>query len=74
MGPSLYYVSKGTGWVGSENWQLLLIFSTIFISSTTIYADVGGSKKSPKICWRNIGIVSIVAVAIGIITEQENSQ
>ena len=21
MGPSLYYVSKGTGWVGLEKWQ-----------------------------------------------------
>ena len=28
-GPSLYYVSKGTGWVGSEKWQFLLTFSTI---------------------------------------------
>ena len=28
-GPSLYYVSKGTGWVGSEKWEFLLMFSTI---------------------------------------------
>ena len=34
MGPSLYYVSKGTGLVGSEKWQFLLIFSTI-------YAEIG---------------------------------
>ena len=33
-GPSLYYVSKMTGLVGSEKWQFLLKFSTI-------YADVG---------------------------------
>ena len=53
-GPSLYYVSKETGWVGSEKWQFLLTFSTI-------YADagwVGGwIRKSPKTCWRNIGMV-----------------
>ena len=43
-GPSLYYVSKGTGWVGSEKWQFLLMFSTI-------YADVGwvGQKKSRNV-------------------------
>ena len=43
-GPSLYYVSKGTGWVGSEKWQFLMMFSTI-------YADVGwvgGSEKVQK--------------------------
>ena len=34
MGASLSYVSKGTGWVGSEKWQFLLTISTI-------YADVG---------------------------------
>ena len=40
-GPFLYYVSKGTGWVGSEKWQFLLTYNTI-------YADVGwvGKKKS----------------------------
>ena len=27
-GPSLYYVSKVTGWVGSDKWQFLLTFST----------------------------------------------
>ena len=32
-GPLLYYVSKGTGWVGSEKRQFLLMFSTF-------YADV----------------------------------
>jgi hypothetical protein len=44
VGSSLYYVSKGTGWVGSENWQSLLTF-------ITIYADagwVGGSEKVQK--------------------------
>ena len=30
MGPSLYYVSKGTGWVKSENKQFLLLFSVIY--------------------------------------------
>ena len=49
-GSSLYYVSKGTGWVESEKWQFLLMFSTI-------YAEVGWMvrwlSKSPKICWRN---------------------
>ena len=43
-GPSLYYVSKETGWVGSEKGQLLLTFSTI-------YAEVewvGGSEKDQK--------------------------
>ena len=54
-GPSLYYVSPGTGWVGSEKWQFLLTFSTI-------YADVvrwvdGWVRKSLKMCWRNIGMV-----------------
>ena len=42
--PSLYYVSKVTWWVGSEKWQFLLTFSTI-------YADVGlvgGSDKVQK--------------------------
>ena len=34
MGPSLYYVSNGTGWVGFEKWQFLLTFSTF-------NADVG---------------------------------
>ena len=28
-GPSLYYVSKVTGWVGSENWSFLLTFCII---------------------------------------------
>ena len=43
IGPSLYYISKGTGWVGLEKWQFLLTFSTI-------YADVGmgGSEKVQK--------------------------
>ena len=43
-GPLLYYVSKGTGWVGLEYWQFLLTFCTI-------YADVcrvSGSEKVPK--------------------------
>ena len=30
MGPSLYYVSKGTEWVGSEKWLCLLMLSTIY--------------------------------------------
>jgi hypothetical protein len=43
-GPSLYYVSKETGWVGSENWQFLPMFSTIS-------ADEGwvGQKKSKNV-------------------------
>ena len=41
-GPSLYYVSKGTGWVGSEKWHFLLTFSTI-------YADVGWVGESEKV-------------------------
>ena len=44
VGPSLYYVNKETWWVGSEKWQFLLTFSTI-------YADVGwvgGSEKVQK--------------------------
>ena len=49
-GPSLCYVSKWTGWVGSERWQFLLTFSSI-------YADVGWVRKGPKMCWRNIGMV-----------------
>ena len=48
---SLYYVSKGTGWVESEKWQFLLTVSTI-------YADVGWVRKISKMCWRNIGMVS----------------
>ena len=44
VGPSLYYISKGTGQECSEKWQFMLTFSTI-------YADVGqgewvGQKKS----------------------------
>ena len=30
QGPFLYYVSKRTEWVGSEKWQFLLTFSTIY--------------------------------------------
>ena len=44
----LYYVSKGTGWVGSEKWQFLLTFSTV-------YADIGwlgGSEKVQK--WADV--------------------
>ena len=43
-GPSLYYVSKETGWVGSEKGQLLLTFSTI-------HASVGwvGQKKTKNV-------------------------
>lgn len=43
-GPSLHYVSKGTGWMGSEKWQFLLTFFTI-------YADVEwlGKKKSKNV-------------------------
>jgi hypothetical protein len=32
-----------TGWVGLEKWQFLLTFSSI-------YADVGWVRKSPKMC------------------------
>jgi hypothetical protein len=49
MGPSLHYVSKGTGWVGSEKWQLLLTFSTIY--ADVEYSRVGGwVRKGTKIC------------------------
>ena len=44
------------GWVGSEKWQFLLIYSTI-------YADIGewvGLKK-PETCWRNTWMVPIDA-------------
>ena len=34
-GPSLYYVSKGTGWVGSEKCQFLLTFSFIYADLCT---------------------------------------
>ena len=44
MGPSLYYVSKGTGWVGSEKWQFLLTFSTIDAEVEWM----GGSEKVQK--------------------------
>ena len=47
-----YYVSKGTGWVGSEKWQFLLMFSTI-------YADVGWVGGSEKVQKCNIGMVPI---------------
>ena len=30
-GPSLYYVSKGTGWVGLEKLQFWLTFNTLFM-------------------------------------------
>ena len=51
-GPSLYHVSKRTGWVGSE----MAIFADV---QYCIYADIVGGcvKKSPKICWRDIGMV-----------------
>ena len=35
-GPSLYYVSKGAGWVGSEKWQFLLMFSTIYANVSRV--------------------------------------
>ena len=35
-------VSKGTGWVGSEKWQFLMRFSTI-------YAGVGWLGESEKV-------------------------
>ena len=40
---SLYYVSKETGWVGSQKLRFLLTFSTI-------YADKAWVRKSPKMC------------------------
>ena len=43
-GPSLYYVSKGTGWVGSNFCQFLLMFSTIQGNVEW----VGGSEKIQK--------------------------
>ena len=42
--PSLYYVRKGTGWVGSEKWHLLLTFSTIYAGVEW----VSGSEKIQK--------------------------
>ena len=44
VGPSLYYVSKGTGWVGSENWQFLLMLSTIYANVEW----VDGSERVQK--------------------------
>ena len=41
LGTSLYYVSKETGWVGSEKLQFLLMFRTI-------YADEGWAGRSEK--------------------------
>ena len=49
-GPSIYYVSKRTGWVGSENGYSLLKFSTI-------YADEGWVRESPNKFLRNVGMV-----------------
>ena len=45
--PSIYYVI----WTGFRKWAFLL-------TQHCIYADiVGGSQKSPKMCWRNIWMV-----------------
>ena len=41
-GPSLYYVSEGTGWVGLKSGNFLLTFSTLFILT------YGGSEKVSK--------------------------
>ena len=57
IGPSLYYVSKETGWVGSQKLRFLLTFSTI-------YADKAWVRKSPKMCWRNIGMVAKLNLAL----------
>ena len=48
--PSLYYVSKRTGWVSSGN--------GIFFTDYCICAHIvdGSVWKSPKICWRSIGM------------------
>ena len=51
--PSLYYVSKGTGWVRSEKWQFLLTCLVLFMLTWG-----GWVRNSPKMCWSNIGMVS----------------
>ena len=56
-GPSLYYVSKRTGWVGLENHFLKMTsFADVHYC---IYADKMGGwvQKRPKICRRNIGMI-----------------
>ena len=51
-GPSLYYVSKSIGWVGLEN-------ASLADAQSCIYSNRVGEwcRKSPKICWHNIGMV-----------------
>ena len=44
-GPSLYYVSKETGWVRSEKWQFLLTFSTIYADEGWVDGRVRKSKN-----------------------------
>ena len=52
-GPSLYYVSKGTEWLGSEK---IAIFTDV--QYYLCWRRVSGwVRKTPKICWRNIGMV-----------------
>ena len=43
-GPSLYYVSKGTGWAGSEKWQIFLTFSAILAD-----VELVGMTKSKNV-------------------------
>ena len=47
-----YYISKGTGWMGSEKWQFLLMFCSRRVSEWV--------RKSSKMCWRSIGMVLLV--------------
>ena len=51
--PSLYYVTKRTGWVGSENgnfwWRSVLYLCWHIVG--------GWVRKIPKICWHNIVMV-----------------
>ena len=42
-------------WVGGVRWQFLLKFSTYYLC----WCRVGGwVRKSQKLCWRNIGMIS----------------
>ena len=54
MGPSLYYVSKRTGWVGLENGHFCCVQYCIYAENVS-----GWATKRPKIYWRNIRMVPI---------------
>ena len=50
LGPFLYYVSKETGWVGSENDNSLLTFSKV--QTTDLTCDV--IRNSLRLCFGKI--------------------